>query len=43
MNDFVRNILQNTFYVSCYQVHILLSNTRRCTAICGAVMLLRCN
>jgi len=43
MNDFVRNILQIKFYACCY---ILLSGTRpkrRCTPICGAVMLLRCN
>jgi len=40
MNDFVGNILQNTFYAyGC----ILLSRTRRCTPICGAGMLLRCN
>jgi len=39
MNDFVGNILQNTFYTCCYN---LLSGTRpkpRCTLICGAVML----
>jgi len=40
MNDFVGNILQNKFYAYCY---ILLSRTRRCTPICGADMLLRCN
>jgi len=40
MNDFVGNILQNTFYVYGY---ISLSRTRRCTPICGADMLLRCN
>jgi len=43
MNDFVGDILQNKFYAYCY---ILLSGTRpkrRCTAICGAAMLLRCN
>ena len=43
MNDFVGNILQNTFYACCY---ILLTGThhkRRCTPICGAAMLLRCN
>jgi len=28
MNDFVRNILQYTFYAYCY---IFLSGTRRCT------------
>jgi len=39
-NDFVGNILQNKFYAYCY---ILLSRTRRCTPICGAAMLLRCN
>jgi len=40
MNEFVGNILQNTFYACCY---ILLSGTRpkcRCTPICGAAMLL---
>jgi len=40
MNDFVGNIQLNTFYACCY---ILLSGTRRCTPICGAAMLLRCN
>jgi len=43
MNDFVGNILQNKFYACHY---ILLSGTRpkrRCTPICGAAMLLRCN
>ena len=40
MNDFVGNILQNKFYACGY---ILLSRTRRCTPICGASMLLRCN
>ena len=38
MNDFVGNILQNTFYACCY---ILLPGTRpkrRCTAICGATL-----
>jgi len=40
MNDFVGNILQNTFYAYGY---IFLSRTRRCTPICGADMLLRCN
>jgi len=43
MNDFVGKILQNTFYAYCY---ILLSGTRpkcRCTPICGAALLLRCN
>jgi len=40
MNDFVRNILQNKFYVYCY---ILLSGTRWCTPIRGTAMLLRCN
>jgi len=40
MNDFVGNILQNTFYACGY---IFLSRTRRCTPICGAAMLLRCN
>ena len=40
MNDFVGNILQNKFYAYGY---ILLSRTRRCTLICGADMLLRCN
>jgi len=43
MNDFFGNILQNKFYAYCY---ILLSGTRperRCTPICGAAMLLRCN
>jgi len=40
MNDFVGNILQNNFYAYCY---ILLSGTGRCTPICGAAMLLRCN
>jgi len=40
MNDFVGNILQNTFYACCY---ILLSRTRRCTPICGAGIILRCN
>jgi len=39
MNDF-GNILQNKFYACCC---ILLSRTRRCTPICGAAMLLRCN
>jgi len=34
MNDFVGNILHNAY---CY---ILLSCTRRCTPVCGAVMLL---
>jgi len=40
MNNFVGNILQNKFYAYCY---IFLSRTRRCTPICGAAMLLRCN
>jgi len=40
MNDFVGNILQNTFYAYGY---IFLSRSRRCTPICGADMLLRCN
>jgi len=40
MNDFLRNILQKKFYAYCY---ILLSGTPRCTPICGAAMLLRCN
>jgi len=40
MNDFVGNILQNTFYAYRF---ILLSRTRRCTPICSAVVLLRCN
>jgi len=40
MNNFVGNILQNKFYAYGY---ILLSRTRRCTPICGAGMLLRCN
>jgi len=40
MNDFVGNILQNTFYDCCY---ILLSRSRRCTLTCGATMLLRWN
>ena len=40
MNDFVGNILQNKFYACCC---ILLSGTRRCTPICGAAVLLRCN
>jgi len=43
MNDLVGNLLQNTFYSCCY---ILLSRThpkRRCTPICGAAILLRCN
>jgi len=40
MNDFVGNTLQNKFYAYGY---ILLSRTRRCTLICGAGMLLRCN
>ena len=40
INDFVGNILQNKFYACCY---ILLSGTRRCTPICGAAMILRCN
>jgi len=35
MNDFVGNILQNTFYACCY---ILLSGTRP-----GTAMPLRCN
>jgi len=42
-NDCVGNILQNKFYACCY---ILLWGTRpkrRCTPICGAAMLLRCN
>jgi len=41
MNDFVGNILQNTFFVYCY---ILLSGTRpkrRCTPICGAALQLQ--
>jgi len=40
MNDFVGNILQNTFYACCY---ILLPGThpkRRSTVICGAALLL---
>jgi len=40
MNDFVGNILQNTFYAWC---HIFLSGTRpkrRCTFIYGAAWLL---
>jgi len=40
MSDFVGNILQNKFYAYGY---ILLSRTCRCTLICGAAMLLRCN
>ena len=40
MNAIVRNILQNMFSAYCC---ILLSGTRRCTPICGAAMLLRCN
>jgi len=40
VNDLVGNILQNKFYACCY---ILLSRTCRCTPICGAGMLLRCN
>jgi len=40
MNDFVGKILQNTFYAYGY---IFLSRTRRCTPICDADMLLRCN
>jgi len=41
MNDFVGNILQNKFYAYGY---IFLSRPkRRCTPICGADMLLRCN
>jgi len=40
MNDVVGNILQNTF---CAYSYIFLSRTRRCTPICGAGMLLRCN
>jgi len=40
MNDSVGNILQNKF---CAYGYILLSRTRRCTLICGAGMLLRCN
>ena len=40
MNDFVGNILQNKFNAYGY---VLLSRTRRCTPICGAGMLLRCN
>jgi len=40
INEFVGNILQNKFYIYGY---ILLSCTRRCTPICGAGMLLRCN
>ena len=40
MNNFVGDILQNKFYAYCY---ILLSGTRRCTPICGAAMLIRCN
>jgi len=40
MNNFPGNILQNKFYACCY---ILLSRKRRCTPICGAAMLLRCN
>jgi len=40
MNDFVVNILQNTFYTCC---SIFLSGTHRknrCTHICGAALLL---
>jgi len=40
MNDFVGNILQKRFNAYCYT---LLSCTRRCTPICGAAVLLRCN
>ena len=40
MNDFVGNILQNTFYAYGY---IFISRTRRCTPICSADMLLRCD
>jgi len=40
MNDFLGNTLQNK--VNAYS-YILLSRTRRCTLICGAGMLLRCN
>jgi len=40
MNDFIGNMLQNKF---CAYGYILLSCTRRCTLICGAGMLLRCN
>jgi len=38
MNDFVGNILKNTFYSYCY---ILLPGTRpkrRCTPTCGVAM-----
>jgi len=40
INDFVGNILENTFYACCY---VMLSGTRpkrRCPPICGAAMLL---
>jgi len=40
MNDFVGNILQKRFNAYFY---ILLSRTCRCTSICGAAVLLRCN
>jgi len=40
INDLAGIILQNKFYAYGY---ILLSCTRRCTPICGAGMLLRCN
>jgi len=39
INDFLENVLENTFYVYCY---ILLSGTRpkrRCRTISGAAML----
>jgi len=40
MSDFVGNILQKRFNAYCCT---LLSCTRRCTPICGAAVLLRCN
>jgi len=40
MNDFVGDIPQNKFYVYRY---ILLSGTHRCTPLCSAATILRCN
>jgi len=43
MNDFVGNILPNTFYACCYILPLCERPKRRSPPICGAAMLLRCN
>jgi len=40
MNDFVGNILQNTFYACCYILLLGTRTKRQCTPICGLAMLL---